>query len=72
VTRRCVSWGKHPKGTEVKCDLCANVAVFHWVSTYPDLFLCPDCLEAYPEATDSERWRLQYKEVQNARSEGGG
>jgi hypothetical protein len=43
----CPPWHQHPG---VSCDLCDQVAVFHWTKTYPDLLLCAECLDCYPEA----------------------
>jgi hypothetical protein len=48
--QRCQSrWvGAHQQPT-TSCSLCGQVAVFHWRFAYPDLLLCADCLESYPE-----------------------
>ena len=50
---RCPSWqaGSHAS-TLTPCSLCVQPAIFHWRSTYPDLLLCAECLESYPEAFD--------------------
>src|SRR5262245_25247979 len=58
---RTVKRDRHSHPT-AQCDFCRNVAVFHWRETYPDLLLCAQDLEMFPEVvTDSqrliERWR---------------
>lgn len=53
-TRCWRSWGGSHASTLVPCDLCDQVAVFHWRMTYPDLMLCAECLESYPEAQTAD------------------
>ena len=50
MTVRCWSMGDQHKDPWVHCDFCDQAAVFHWRESYPDLLLCADCLESYPEA----------------------
>lgn len=53
MTSRCRTFWTASHPSEQACELCGQVAVFHWRETYPDLFLCRTCLEAYPEAYDA-------------------
>jgi hypothetical protein len=73
MTRRCLTWQSCGRRAHSACTFCGAVAVFHWKTTYPDLLLCRDCLDAYPEATvaRSTHWILSddsIRRCQNTRS----
>lgn len=47
-------FGNKHKSLGLRCELCKEQAVFHWITTYPDLLLCRDCLDVFPEAQRHE------------------
>ena len=65
---RCWSMGDRHSNPWVHCDLCGETSVFHWRNTYPDLLLCRDCLECYPEITDAPWYSTKHTTRQNERS----
>lgn len=51
MAKHCVSpWHPGHFSTSSTCDYCDQRAIWHWKATYPDVLLCFDCLELYPEA----------------------
>jgi len=53
MTVRCFSvQGRHADRT-VQCTYCQHTAAFHWTATYPDVLLCEECLDLFPEAQEA-------------------
>jgi hypothetical protein len=69
MTRHCNSWGDLHASPFVKCELCGQRAAFHWYGTYPDLLLCLECLECFPEAQEPRDTRSHLKTDSNVWSE---